>query len=183
MAWSVERFRSINLASFGLRQNRAINNKIELLSVENNTFFYAFSLCVTHSLPISGRISIHFAVKKFVGGQHLLMESNFLFRPSVELLFFDGNATAMSMTCPSSDTCSSTTARQDCFTMKCDEGDSRRDASEAKIVTKIYFKRNSILFQVGTAQPISLQSSNATNSSGLRLRDFSHIFFSFDNSE
>lgn len=130
------------------------------MSAENHSFnFYSFSLCVTHSLSIPGKISIYFAVKKFVDGQHLLMESNFLFRPSVELLFYDGNATISSVACPISDTRSSPTTRQGCFTMKCNEGYSRSHASGAKIVTKIYFNRNSILFQVC----ITLRSTDFTS--------------------
>lgn len=69
------------------------------------------------------------------------MESNFLFRPRVELLFFDGNATA-------DDSCSTNGANN---AMQYSEGDrSRKDLSDAKIVIRIYFDRNSILFQVRT---------------------------------
>lgn len=115
------------------------------------------SIFLIHSLHLlsnphsTGNISIFFAVKKFIDGQYLLMESTFLFRPCVELLFFDGNtATAADATCSISDVSS---ARHDCNALQCDKDDSREEVSEAKIVTRIYFNRNSILFQVRRSAP------------------------------
>lgn len=69
------------------------------------------------------------------------MESNFLFRPRVELLFLDGNATTMYETVNNNH---KTTIR-----CSCDDNDDIRNRNmNSKLITKVYFQRNSILFQV-----------------------------------
>lgn len=127
--------------------------------METHTFLIHSIHGLTHLLSIPENISIFFAEKKFIDGQYLLMESNFQFRPRVELVFFDGNATTTeNVSCPiSSDRID---ALDNCNAMQCIGDDSRKEASEAKIVTKIYFNRNSILFQVrkNALQTSSLRS-------------------------
>lgn len=111
--------------------------------METHTFLMHSVHGLTHLLSIPENISIFFAVKKIIDGQYLLMESNFLFRPRVELLFFDGNTTtAANASCPiSSDSDETITIAMQCNASEMTAARKRpkRKLSQKSISTGIRF--------------------------------------------